>query len=403
MRSTRIVLVIASLLFLALGVLFSQLGPILSELAGRTSTTLAEVGALFTALYIGSLLTQSVAGPLSDRAGERPVLLVGLAVAAAGMLGIASSRSLLMLLPCAFVSGLGYGFLTVGTNLLVARVFVERSVTALNLTNVFFGVGAISGPALASLALRTWGTSLPALWLGVALLVLLIPAVFLSPAGARRPHGSHAAGPAPAESVAGLYRSPLLWTLSIVLALYVGLEAALGGWTTTYLQATAAMRLELAALVVSGYWLALTAGRLVNSWLGMRLTADRVMLLSLGGAVAGGCILALSTGTAALSIAAVLVVGFSFGAIFPTGLAIITGRFAAHAGKATSVAQAMGSVGGMTLPWLIGLVLTRASPAASMACVAAGIIAMFSCYLWARRLAARAAGALRVEPASEAR
>jgi fucose permease len=414
-KSKQAVLVIASLIFLMLGVMFSQLGPVLAELASRTSTTLAQVGALFTALYIGSLLTQSVAGPISDRIGERPPLLVGLTLAALGVTGMVSSRSLLALLPCAFVTGLGYGFITVCTNLLVARVFVQRSVAALNLANVFYGVGAVIGPALAGLSTGRLDTGLPALLLGVALLVVMVPAVYFSPAGGRRPRQAASAQAPAVESFSGptraprripaLYRSPLLWTLSVVLALYVGLEAALGGWTTTYLQATAGMRLESAALVVSAYWLALTLGRVVNSWLGTRLTADQVLLLSLGGAMAGGCILALGTGSLVLTVAGVLVVGFSFGAVFPTGLAIVTGTFAPDAGKAASVAQATGSVGGMTIPWLIGLILVRTGPRASMVSIAVGILAMLLCYLWARTLAARhAAGSgYAVEPAPETR
>jgi fucose permease len=372
--------------------LSSQLGPALAELANRTSSTLAEVGAIFTALFLGALLTQSAAGPASDRIGERPVLLTGLGLVAAGMTGVALSRTLPLLLACTVVAGLGFGFLTVGTNVLVARAFVQHSVSALNLTNLFYGLGAVAGPVLGSLAVRTWRTGLPALWFGIAMTVLLIPAVYLSSAG--RLNAGHAARSEAAARRSGLpalYRSRLLWMLSAMLLVYVGVETAVGGWTATYLQATASYRLEAAALVVSGYWLALTAGRLVNSWLGIRLTADHVLLLSLGGAVAAACLIVASTGHAALTIAGVLLLGFSFGAIFPTGLAIITGAYAPAAGKAASVAQMCGSLGGMTLPWLMGLVLVGAGPTASMVCVAAGAIGMLLLYLGARRMTAQPA------------
>src|SRR5512143_3705100 len=99
-------LVIGSLIFVALGLLFAQLGPVLAELATRTVSTLAAVGAVFTALYLGALVTQSVAGGAIDRAGSRPVLLVGLVVTATGMIGIALSRSLAVLLAWACFSGL---------------------------------------------------------------------------------------------------------------------------------------------------------------------------------------------------------------------------------------------------------------------------------------------------------
>jgi MFS family permease len=166
-KSSRSALVIGSLVFFALGLLMAQIGPVLAELSTRATTTLAAIGAIFTALFLGALLTQLTGGLVCDRVGERPVLLVGLGLACAGMLGIAFSRTLPLMLAWAFVAGLGNGCLTVSTNLMVARTFAERSVSALNLANVFFGVGSMAGPALASLALLYMGTGLPGLWLGV--------------------------------------------------------------------------------------------------------------------------------------------------------------------------------------------------------------------------------------------
>jgi len=368
----RLTLVIMCILFLLLGLTTSALGPMLPDLAGLTGTDLAVVGSLFTALFLGALLAQVAAGPLSDRIGQRPVLVGGLIMMSAGMLGLTFSPAISLSLAFAFLSGLGHGAIDLGGNVIIARVFSEKSAPALNTMNMFFGIGAFIGPALVSLFLGIGWNGLPAFWLTAALLVALMPFLLRMPA------------PAPlsmersrADS-ARIYTSPLLWALGLLLLLYVGTETGVGGWTTTYMENTTGMLTERAALVASGFWLALTGGRFASAILGGRFSPFTVLSTSLFGAFAGGALLILGNGSQIWSIAAVLLIGFSFGPIYPTTMAITTSMFRDGPGKAASIAAAMGSIGGMFLPWLQGILLIKSRPSASAAFTAIGALAMLS-------------------------
>jgi fucose permease len=117
-----------------------------------------------------------------------------------------------------------------------------------------------------------------------------------------------------------------------------------------------------------------------------------MLLFALAGGLAGGTLLATSTGSAPLTIAAVLLLGFSFGPIFPTALAITTATFRRAPGTAASLVVAMGSAGGTLLPWLQGVLLERAGPPASVLLVAAGTLAMLGLHLGRVLLERRAAG-----------
>ncbi len=350
-KSTNQVLVVSAALFFALG-LIAAIGPTLPELARNNGISLGVAGAIFTALFVGAIPSQVATGWLNDRFGPKPVLVVGLLVLAVGLLGATLSRSLPLTLACMVFAGLGDGVLVVGSNVIVAQSFPLHRASALNLLNVFYGVGAMVGPAIAGASIDAWGTALPALWSLVAVLALLSPAI---PGLRIRSEAKIPKENAPVN--VPLYRSSALWLFSFLLLLYVGVEIGTGGWIATYMQRTTPTSAGTAAWVASGFYMALTVGRVAGAGLGAKLSSERLLLLSLTGAVVGGLIMLAGVGNAFLTIAAVLVLGGSFGPIFPTAVAIITARFPVGAGRAASVMIAAGSVGGMLIPLLQGALL----------------------------------------------
>lgn len=386
-RQARIALALVCLCFLALGMAMSAVGPALPELAARTGHPIEDVGALFSALFLGALVAQLATGPLSDRLDQRVVLIAGVALFVAGTLGYATSPSLALTLAGALVAGLGQGVLVIVCNILIVRMFAGRGAAALNLTNIFFGIGDMAGPAIAVMSLGLWGIATPVLGLGAALalvpaaLVLLLPR--LAPAAAQ-------SRPARAARAAAVYRSPLLWALGALLLLYVGTEISLSGWTATYIQRTTSLGASAGALITAGFWMAITVGRVLGALLSARLAPNRLLQLCLSGALAGGLLLALSIGYPSATIAAVLLLGLCFGPVFPTVIAIVADSFGEAQGSAVSVAASMGSLGGILLPWLQGILLARSGPAASALLVVAGTLAMLALHV-GRGLRARAA------------
>jgi MFS transporter, FHS family, glucose/mannose:H+ symporter len=371
--SARGTMAASCMIFFALGVITGALGLALPDLAANASSSLATIGAIFTALFLGGFIMQLIAGSLNDRLGQRPVLLLGIGLLAAGICGIAASHALALTLACALVAGLGHGAVAVSTSVLIAQVFAARSASALNLINVFFGVGAVAGPAIAGLTLRVWGSALPALGLGAGLILLQAPFVRRL---ASAPSVAQLDDPA-APSGAPL-RSPLLWMFGGLLLLYVGAETGIGGWTATYMQRTTTIGAASAALVTSGFWLALTGGRVAGVLIGTQVAAGVLLRMSLAGALAGTVLLALSPGNAMLTVAAVILIGFCFGPIFPTALSIVTSTFRRAPGAAVSVVVALGSLGGMLLPWAQGMLLESRGPSSSVLLVAAGALAMLA-------------------------
>lgn len=349
-----------------------MIGPILPALAHQTGSPLSAVGALISTLFTGALLAQIIGGPLCDRYGSRPLLLVGLGCLIAGVATIALSPVLAVTLAGGVLAGLGHGALDIGTSVMIASAYPDSGVVTLNMINVFFGIGAVSGPLLAGLALHWWGTPLPALWLTAGTALGLAPFVF-------RAHPSRPSATNAPRATPRLWGSLTLWGLAVTFLCYVGLENSVGGWIALMFERSAAQPAVAGDALASLFWLALTVGRVVVTVVGSRFAAWTVLLFSLGGVVVGMVGVALGIGVVWLTVAAIAILGFSCGPIFPTGLAITTALFSASPGRAAGVVITAGSVGGIIMPWVTGLLLLGlGSLAAALALVAVAAAMLLS-------------------------
>ena len=83
------------------------------------------------------------------------------------------------------------------------------------------------------------------------------------------------------------------------------------------------------------------------------------------------------------------ILGFGYGPIYPTGVAVLTSRFPQAAGMATSQMGLLAAAGGALLPWIHGLVLAHRPTADSALLTLAVAIAMIAAWECTRRLAHR--------------
>ncbi|MEW6505624.1 MAG: MFS transporter [Chloroflexota bacterium] len=366
------VLILCCLFFFSLGVTVAAFGPLLPELSALNGVDLSRMGQIFTFYFLGSLIAQILSGPLSDRFGEKPLMLAATLLLMGSVATLPFSHTFPLSLLLFSLTGLGGGAIVLTTNVLIARVYADRSVSALNLLNLFFGVGAFLSPALVGLIAGQTGNGRQILWLVSGLLIVQgILFVWLRiPPAIRTPHSAAGTG------MRFLLRNRLIWLLALLLLLYVGVENGFGGWITVYMQRTLNLPYEQAALSASAFWLALTAGRLVTVVLGMRLSAVRILALSLGGALTGSLLMVVGRGNLPLSAAGILLTGFSFASIFPSTVSLSSASFPEQAGRAMGIINGMASIGAMVLPWLQGVLLNTVSPLASTLLTLGGVVGM---------------------------
>ena len=352
----RQILLFTCISYFSFGLIWASIGPLLSQFATRNAASLATIGGIYTAIFLGAVISQVVLGPFTDRWGQLRSLTVALLVLSLGIISVCYSRWLPLTFALAFITGLGQGLANLSGNVLVGQLFKENSVSWVNLLNVFWGMGAFIGPLLVSGAIFLWQSGLPAMIFSalvtiVAALVLLF-GFFNVKIGTQGEHLEKSLQP-------HMHYTAFLWSLGGLLLLYVGSESAVGGWATTYIQKTTTLKIELAVLVTSGFWLAITLGRIMGTVLGSRLAPKKVLTICLSIASLGAILFVAGYGNPVLSIVAIFLIGLGFGTIYPTSMAIVTMAFAETPGQAGSVITVMGSVGGMLIPWLQGVIMQQ--------------------------------------------
>lgn len=400
----RVLLLLLCTAFVSVGLVVASLGPALPELARQTGKSLEQLGTLFIALFGGGLLAQSLSGILADRFGRRIVLVIAAAMFGISALVMSLSTRLPLVLVFASTMGLGYGGISLSVNVLSSEIAPERRASTVNFTNVFFGAGAIAGPLLAGLALEWWGTPLPALQAGAALALIVSPAAAFVDMPASATRGSHGSRKAAAidagaieagaieagasvtrVSAVAVVSSAFVWSCAILVMLYAGSEASVGSWTPVYLERTTRLDAVQAAAITSAFWAALCAGRIVAAVAGLRLSADRLLTVSFAAAAGGAALVLAGHGFVWPTVLGLTVLGFAFGPIYPTMMAVVTAASPRAAGAAASRLGVLASIGGMILPSLHGFLIARIGTFTSAAVTAVIVMTMFLGWMAIRR------------------
>lgn len=368
------ILASSCLAYLAVGMINASIGPLLPQLARLNGMSIAQAGLIFSAVFAGGVFSRSTAGLLGDRIGGVPVLAGGIALQAVGLAVLSLSHSMTVALAAAFFIGVATGAGLLGAVLLASTLFPERSVSAVNTVNVFYGGGSILGPALFSVSTSAWHTGFPVLWLAgllslAQLFVLLRASSRRASAAARTapartaPGGSDASQP---TSVAGILLTSLFWLFGAILFFEVGVESTILGWTTVYLHGTAGISIGRAALVLAGFSVTFTSGRILAAGIGTRVPPRFLLFGGLSLALLGTLLISLSSGSLVGSTIGFLIAGLGTGPVYPTVVALIGRIFGARAGAAIGIAGSVGFAGGVVFPWLAGKLMEPFGVAAAL-------------------------------------
>jgi FHS family glucose/mannose:H+ symporter-like MFS transporter len=356
---------------LLFGIVMALLGAILPTLSERIGFDLAQAGRLFVVMNACLLASCLGLGPLMDRFGMKPPLVMGSLLAGTGLALVALAHDYQTLAWGTAVLGLGGGALNAGGNTLVADLHQaqEARSAALNRLGVFFGIGAVLMPLAIGLLLQT--AELASILLAGAALcvaVALHNALVSLPPPKRHRH-------VPLADVVSLAREPLVLVFAALLFFQSGNEFVAGGYASSFLVRESGLSVRAASWALTGFWSALTLARLALSSVALRVNGPRLLVLCALASAAGTALLVFSRHPA-VAVLALSWMGASLAGIFPTALGIVGARYPGFTGTVFGLLLTAALTGGMLLPWLSGLIGEAHGLRPAMALVAAQCLAI---------------------------
>ena len=331
------------------GMIAAMLGTILPELSDRFHLTPTQNGTIAFAQALGLIIASVGVGPLLDTGGKQIGIILGLAFIAVTLFALPRSpgfRSIVLLL---FLLGVGAGIVVTGANALISDVSAAHRATALNLVNLFFGLGGLATPFIsANLFKQNW-VRLCYTVASLTIVTLIIQAVTKMPSPTTGTAGFVLSD---AGSVLG---RPMLFMLGFFLFLYVSCEVGVWNWLPRHLIAQGIPESRALNILSLGFALGLLLGRLAASPILIRVPAVTVTLAA-SVAMAVTTFLMLRTNKPRTAFVLVFIAGVSMAPVFPTTLAIVGTAFPRMTGTAIGFAITCGWVGLAVSSRIIGAI-----------------------------------------------
>ncbi|MGH9970237.1 MAG: MFS transporter [Pyrinomonadaceae bacterium] len=342
--------------FILIGVVNTLLGPILPLLSVRWRLDDTQAGSLFFVQSVAAIVGSALTGPLIRRFGFRSLLIggFGLMSASTACLGF-GSRGLGVI----WISGVGLSLgLTIPTiNLLISELNPTRRAAALNLLNLAWGVGAVTGPVLIPTLARATGLSFALII--VAMPVALIATFVARSAGSLLIDPPDESGePVPRSTAARLWLRPYPLLTAALVFVNIGTESAMGGWIASYVQRLAPSSQLSWAAAPSLFWAGLLAGRAAAPVILRHVREVKMVLFGMFVA-AGGMLVVLLSSATGLVLLGVSLAGLGLAPAFPTTIALFTGRFGRDAARLTGTLFMLAGLGAAVFPWIVGAASTH--------------------------------------------
>jgi fucose permease len=330
------------------GMISAMLGTILPDLSDRFRLSPSQNGTIAFAQALGLIIASLGVGPLLDNEGKKLGLMIGLALIAIALFALPRSsgfRSILFLL---FLLGVGGGIVVTGANALISDVGEAHRATALNMVNLFFGLGGLATPFIAA---NLFGRNWVRLCYTIAALTVVSLAI---EASTKMPKPTGAGGFVLADAAPVLGR-PLLFLLGLFLFLYVSCEVGIWNWLPRHLIAQGIPESRALNILSLGFALGLLIGRAGVSPILIRVPAITVLLCaSVVMAISTFLMLRLSNPFTAAIL--VFLAGLSMAPVFPTTLAIVGDNFPRMTGTAIGFVITCGWIGLAVSSRIIGFI-----------------------------------------------
>ncbi len=343
--------------FAAFGLMYGVWQVLLANLALDLQLSSGALGLALSGGALASIPVMLLGGRLADRLGARPVIIASALALALGLIGVSLTHAYATLVALLLLFTGGSGLYDVGINAVAVRHEQGRRDQVLSYKVLPYFHAGFSGfaalGALLSGGLLALDVPFRSLYWLAAAAMLLAALVW---------RGDVPAGTVPADSVnaepgRAVSRSPfrngaVLLLAVITLMAFFG-EGAMENWSALYLRGSFGVAAGVGALGVAVFHAAMLLGRLAAGR-ALRVFSRRSWLMVAGLTGALGTVLTTVSGSVAVTVAGLLLVGLGLAAVAPTAFSLAGDAAPRAVGTATATITTIGYFGFLAGPSIIG-------------------------------------------------
>lgn len=312
-------IVASSVAILLYGMIAAMLGTILPDLSGRLHLTPRQNGTIAFTQALGLILASLAAGPLLDNEGKKVGMVLGLLLMSIALFALPRARSFRNVAFLLFLLGVGSGILVTGANSLASDVGESHRAAALNLVNLFFGIGAFATPFISANFFKQNSARLCYTIASLTVVTLVIQGLTQMPG----PTGS---GRFVLTEVAPVLGRPLLLMTGVFLFLYITCEVGVWNWLPRHLIAQGIQESTALNILSFGFAIGMLIGRGGILPI-LRQVPPITVTMTCAIAMAVTTFAMLRTNRPAVAAVLVFLAGISMGPVFPTTVAIVGDGF----------------------------------------------------------------------------
>lgn len=355
--------VIALMAVFTLAICFILLGSISIELMDALGIDSGQFGTLVTAFFLTSCVVQLITGPLVDRIGHKPVVIIGFAAVSISLIILSFASNFITAFIACIIMGIGaMSVNTVGNTLIPVVLFGGKDpARASNFGNGFFGLGYILTPLLVVFIIKTLNLSYRTALIIIAVLCIIFLIFSLLTIFPKVTTGFKL------SMAFKLLMKPAVIIAAVAMLCYTSLESSVTTWIKKLMEELFSINLNIdattrAGVVLSLFGVAMMTGRFLTSSIRnltaigpkVIISATFLAILSIG--------LMIVAKNPAMGIVAVILAGLSFAPIFPTIIGVTFNKFESGLyGSIFGIVFAVGLLGGTFVPKIIGNLSTEST------------------------------------------
>ncbi|HHW47274.1 MAG TPA: MFS transporter [Clostridiaceae bacterium] len=352
-----------------LGIYISVYQNHLNTISSEYSVSSTIMGTIVALHFAGSIITPTISGEIGDRVGKKLVVVIAFVVFIVGLALIFFFENILLLAAGIFLIGCGFSTIEGMLSGVLTDNNREHRSRVIDISQLFFCVGAIAGPLLAVLFSEIF-VEWKSIFLFLLGMFLLVMVLFISTKveGAVEP-GEKSSGLITVK----LFKSKLFIIFCISIFLYVGVEEGVAFWTTTYFETVFEAK-QLGSYALSAYWGAMVVGR----YLASRFEKKRSLFTFWGLVISVAfSIAALVIKNPVVNFACFIAVGFGFSVIWPFIVASAAEKYPEYTGTAIGILMTSSAGGGLLFPFIMGAITGVSSIPAAFGVIPAATMIIF--------------------------